>query len=169
MLKNIISIAIVLSILGILLNFFGRRVMSNRDIILTLVISAIGLFVINYKISDRWEGFMDSVVGCNDFRGSCTSGNFWADKLLQQSTNSVKITPTVPLVLPKNELPLNAMNRTFNPIDCTSDLECNYPLKCCENKCRPPIFANMLRGDNLYIPQRIKVCPTEDNIPSCHY
>lgn len=82
----------------------------------------------------------------------------WDTALLPTSTPTVTITPTVPLVLPKSELPLYYQKKC-GQIDCTNDLECNYPLKCCHGECKEPMMVDHLRGNNLFVPQRMNICP----------
>ena len=78
--------------------------------------------------------------------------------VLPNTTESVQITPRVPLVLPKSEVPYYVKQKQ-GLIDCTSDLECNFPQKCCNGQCKDRIMIDQVRNGNLFSPQRIGVCP----------
>lgn len=84
-----------------------------------------------------------------------------AKAILPNTTSNVQITPTVPIVLPISEQPYY-VKRKEGVIECTSDLDCNFPQKCCRGKCKNRIMIDqVLPNDNLLSPQRIGICPPE--------
>lgn len=64
------------------------------------------------------------------------------------------IQATVPL-----RVPLTCRDMSFiGQVDCTSDLDCDYPQKCCQKKCQPPHLSQDTKPDCRFIPMRIKTC-----------
>jgi len=128
-------------VFGITLKWLVTRFvpLSNLEIAIILLLSAGGILLLDGQI----EGFEGA-----DCTKSYPIGKCIADALLPKN-NVVVITPSVPLILP---------SKGRSTADCTSDLECNYPLKCCGGQCTYPVMANIDRG--LYLPQRVRLCPS---------
>lgn len=45
--------------------------------------------------------------------------------------------------------------------ECTDNLDCPVGFRCCDGKCKEQAVISQIRGDNLYVPQRMTVCPNE--------
>jgi len=145
---------ILLLVISIILyNFtFAGKLTSRQIIQVILIVIIISVIVKQLSDSTLVEKFQ------NYCRALMSLQSCWDVSLLPTSTPTISITPTVPLVLPKSELPLYYKQKK-GEIDCTSDLECDYPLKCCYGRCKEPMIVEKLRNDSLFAPQRIKVCP----------
>lgn len=63
------------------------------------------------------------------------------------------ITPTIPLHIPAR---INC-----NRQECTDNLDCPVGFRCCNGKCQEQVVVSQIRGDNLWVPQRMTVCPSE--------
>jgi len=72
-----------------------------------------------------------------------------------RNENIETINATVPLRVPLTPRDLSFIGQ----IDCTNDLDCDYPLKCCSGKCKPPVVRQDTNPDCRFIPMRIKICP----------
>lgn len=67
---------------------------------------------------------------------------------------TINVDATIPL-----RVPLTCRDLSFiGQIDCTSDLDCDYPQKCCQQKCKPPHLSQDTKPDCRFIPMRIKTC-----------
>lgn len=51
---------------------------------------------------------------------------------------------------------------------CSSNLDCPYPFKCCDSKCKKQIMISKIRGDNLYVPRRMSTCPASNYLKKCN-
>ena len=68
--------------------------------------------------------------------------------------NAGVIRSTVPIRVPLSPRDLSFIGQ----VDCTNDLDCDYPLKCCGGKCKPPVVRQDNTPDCRSIPMRIKTC-----------
>jgi hypothetical protein len=65
---------------------------------------------------------------------------------------------TINATVPRR-VPLTSRDLSFiGQIDCTVDIDCDYPLKCCNGKCKPPVVRQDNKPDCRFIPMRIKTC-----------
>lgn len=66
----------------------------------------------------------------------------------------------VPLTLPPSLLPnCKKRRKSYKCITCTDDLDCPFPLRCCNGNCTPQILIEKIRGNNQWVPLRMTTCP----------
>lgn len=68
--------------------------------------------------------------------------------------NVERINATIP-----SRVPLTPRDLSFiGQVDCSIDIDCDYPQKCCNGKCKPPVVRQDNKPDCRFIPMRIKTC-----------